>query len=133
MLQALLPLRARRPDHLFRFTDLHRQCAHLMGRPGSVSSYVTDAFEVLSRIEVCKRAFPLSIVGFEARTDAQRKLVLTIISNTQEEITVQSYVCKRKLIELFWNLNDLDEIRSTTYMSKLSLVISSSDFLPTFI
>jgi len=121
---------------LYRLTALiylHRQLEHLTEIPGSVTSHLKDAFGILARIRTCKRAFPLCIIGCEARTDSQRKLILAVISNTQKEVTVRSYDCIRRFVESFWNLNDLDESGSTSYQKKMSLVVSSCNFLPTFI
>jgi hypothetical protein len=98
-----------------------------------LSSYVASAFDVLSRLRVCERPFPLLITGCEAKTDKGRHIVLALISNTISETKVRSYNCVRAVTESFWNLEDLDDGDKTPYISKMTTVISCSDIFPSFI
>ncbi|KAL2825096.1 fungal-specific transcription factor domain-containing protein [Aspergillus cavernicola] len=112
---------------------LHRMSGPLPGASTDIRIYKKLAFDILSRLLTCERAFPLSIVGCEAETDEQRSLVLSIISKTQRESNIRSLACVERLVKTKWIQDDLDEADTLPYSCRLSLIISSSDFLPTFI
>jgi hypothetical protein len=98
----------------------------------ALSSYVNDAFDVLSHFDICERPYPLIIVGCEAHSDSQRRLVLDLLANTEATTKVRSYTCIKRTVEYFWNLQDLDEAGETPYINKMTSVISSNAFFPSF-
>jgi hypothetical protein len=107
------PERAHASDvaELFRLAALiylHRMYERLSGNSEPVPCFAEDAFDILARLRTCERAFPLFIVGCEARTDARRALVLEVISDTEVDTRTRSYACIRWYVKLFWNLDDLD-------------------------
>lgn len=111
---------------------LHRRIEVFQGPSPLVETAVDSAFAILSTITVCERAFPLSIVACEARTDERRELILTLIARTEEERISRSYACIKRLANLFWNQHDLDTRGSIPYSKKLDSIVALSDFLPAF-
>ncbi|OCL14685.1 hypothetical protein AOQ84DRAFT_384532, partial [Glonium stellatum] len=98
----------------------------------SVTKFVSDAFEVIGRLQTCERVFPLFIVACEARTDAQRAEILRILANTWKTFRVGNVFRIQQLIERLWAQDDLDSENQLDYSLKITSVLSTGGALPAF-
>ena len=94
---------------------------------------VEEALSYLSEVQTSEAAWPLFIIGCEAQTDYQRSLVLEVPLRLQNDGLLDNAMWIRRLIESYWNQDDLDEEHNLSYVYKLSGVISACPFLPVFV
>ena len=111
---------------------LYRGAQRLPSSASRLKSVVDAGFATAAQLEICDRAFPIFILGCEARCDEERLLILNLIRRTQESGTVGNIARARQLIEAAWTQDDLDTENKLDYTKKLEAVISMSIELPSF-
>jgi hypothetical protein len=93
------------------------------------TNVVNDGLTLLACIDVREVLWPLFVIGCEATTDAQRRRVLQFLNAERVDTDV---LIPQKLIEAFWIQDDLDTTRELSYVRKMSGIISTFPFLPSF-
>jgi len=97
-----------------------------------VSRWSDDAFDIIRKLEICDRPFPLFFVACEAHTDTTREVILSLLKRTQKVTGHQRMHVVQAMIESMWVQLDLMlDLGGTSYVDVLDVVISSSNFLPT--
>lgn len=77
-------------------------------------------------------AFPLLIVGCEARTDDQRMSILDIIERTMKTSSLRSLRGLWNIFQRIWVQDDLAVDHEIDYLTKLDAIITSHYVMPTF-
>ncbi|CAJ2507810.1 Uu.00g089960.m01.CDS01 [Anthostomella pinea] len=111
---------------------LERAAGGPPAQSGKMKSRLKRAFAMFARLETFQRQFPLLILGCEARTDADRIVVLDLIARTERDTGVRSLQGTKALLQSFWAQDDLAET-GVAYIDKFNAVFSSSDILPAFV
>lgn len=111
---------------------LNRAFGNILESAAETQQRVERAFGIFSELSSCERQYPLFILGCEARTDAERYIILDLISRTEKGDSSRSLFITKKLIQAIWVQDDLsqDEI---DYTEKLSAIMSCCTILPTFV
>jgi hypothetical protein len=93
------------------------------------------AFALVRWMPTCDRLLPIFVIGCEARTDEHRMAVLDLVRRTEKNTHVRSLCCFRRGLDSVWIQDDLHADQDVTldYLNKLSVIISSSPTLPTFV
>ncbi len=86
-------------------------------------------------MRTCELQFPLLILGYEARTDEQRMMILDLVQRTEENGYGRSMVCLRRGLEALWIQEDLvsDQELVPKYMDRFSAIISRTRFIPSLV
>lgn len=113
---------------------LYRAGRRLPSTHPKVRALVASAIAVISEVRTCPRAFPIVIIGCEARCDADRCVVLDLLRETARCRKIQSGVGAHSFIEAAWAQDDLcgggeEEIGCAR---KLDAVMSLSRYRPSF-
>jgi hypothetical protein len=90
---------------------------------------VADGLALLACADVREVLWPLFVIGCEAATDAQRRRVLQFLDAESLGIHL---LTPRRLITAFWIQDDLDVIRELSYVKKMSGIICTLPYLPSF-
>src|ERR1700760_1843313 len=98
---------------------LYRGAQRLPSRASKVKSVVDAGFETAAKLEICDRAFPIFILGCEARCDEGRLLILNLVRRTQELGTLRNMAVARSFIEAAWAQDDLDTENGLDYIRKI--------------
>jgi hypothetical protein len=93
---------------------------------------VEDAFILLSQVETCERQFPVLILGCEAQTDEQRKIVLDLISRTEKSSCSRSFNHVSQMTRILWAQDFLAD-GVLNFWDKLTAVISCCSLLPSLV
>lgn len=95
---------------------------------------VREGFLLLNELGVCESAWPLFIIACEASEDTERLAILEIFRRTRQDRRRRSnhMIWIQRLVEAFWNQNDLDELQDIDYVTRMNAVISSAPLLPAF-
>jgi hypothetical protein len=109
---------------------LERTARNFSGHSAKLTSYVDEAFEVLSRLETCISPFPLLILGCEARSEERRMIILELMDDIDTQS--QSLQGVSRMLQAIWTQDDLATERELDYAMKLDTVISSYPIMPTF-
>ena len=128
--------RAVRIAELYRLAGLiylYRGAQRLPPGSSKVKTVVNAAFETAARLEACDRAFPIFIIGCEARFDEERLQMLDLVRKTQASGTVGNIAQAQQLMEAVWRQDDLDTENEMDYVKVLEAVISMSRELPSFV
>jgi hypothetical protein len=94
---------------------------------------VERAYVLLDNLETFNPAFPLLIVGCEARTDEQRMKILEHIEKATKFSSLRSLHGLRNILQQIWVQDDLTVDYELDYLSKLDAVISSYQIMPSFV
>ena len=111
---------------------LDRATENMSPHPTKTQQRVDRAFSIFSQLRSCEQAFPLFILGCEARTDEQRATVLELICRTKKHGPSQIIMTAMNLIQSVWVQNDLAD-GELHYLDTLSAIISSRSILPAFV
>jgi hypothetical protein len=98
------------------------------GKSEKLRTWLNKAYAIFSQLKTWQRQFPLLILGYEARTDEDRMVILDLISRTEENTSVRSLQGMKGL----WAQDDLAE-QDLGYTDKINAILSSSEVLPSFI
>jgi hypothetical protein len=94
---------------------------------------VEEALSHLDAVQISEAPWPFFIIGCEAQTDSQRQHVIRYSLSAGYGGVPGNAIWIRRLVELYWNQDDLDEEHSLGYAQEMSGVISSCPFLPVFV
>ncbi|OIW23748.1 hypothetical protein CONLIGDRAFT_636998 [Coniochaeta ligniaria NRRL 30616] len=92
---------------------------------------VAQAFTLLRNMTVCNCPWPLFVVGLEAHTEDQRKIVLTVLDASLRRRPMGSMVLTSRMIREAWALQDL-QTEDTDPLALYGLVISHNRVPPSF-
>lgn len=114
---------------------LTRVSESISGEPRNMQPLLDSVFAEISRMNSCDLQFPLLILGYEARTDEQRIIILDLIQKTEESPTGRMLGCFRNGLKALWVQEDLaaDQEFVPNYMDRLSAIISKSRFIPSLV
>jgi hypothetical protein len=107
------------------------RAADSLGQENS-SRWVEKAFTILRRLNAYPLPFPLLIFGLEAMNDDRRIVLLELIDRTENYNPARKLTFIRLMVQSIWVQDDLAG-RETSYMDRLSFVLSSNQTLPTFV
>jgi hypothetical protein len=110
---------------------LERASRNFSSHSPKLTSYVEDAFAILSGLQSCKLAFPLFILGCEAQSDERRRMILNLIKD-DEHTEVSRMEGIRRLIQAAWAQDDLEPEEVVDYSMKLSAVMNGHLIVPCF-
>ncbi|KAJ5570289.1 uncharacterized protein N7459_009719 [Penicillium hispanicum] len=111
---------------------LNRASGNLLDPPYETQQRIERAFTLFSQLSTCERQFPVFVLGCEARTDAERCVVLDLIARTEKGASSRSLLLLKKLIQAVWVQDDLAQ-GEVDYNEKLSAILSCCSILPTFV
>lgn len=114
---------------------LARVSESVSGEPRNMQPLLDEAFAVLCRARTCDLQLPLLILGYEARADEQRIMILDLVRRTEKNKYGRSLDCLRKGLEALWIQEDLvaDQDFVPKYMDRLSAIISRPRFIPSLV
>lgn len=111
---------------------LERASGGVPGQSAKMRARINSAFSIFSQLETYRRQLPLFIIGCEARTDADRAVMLDLIYRTERDSGARSLGNMKCLIQSLWAQDDLAE-RELGYLDKMDAVLGSSKILPAFV
>ena len=114
-------------------TYLYRGAQRLPATASKVKGVVRAGYALLARLESCDRAFPVFILGCEARFDKERLQILDLIRRTQESGTFGNIIQVQQFVEAAWKQHDLDTENELDYTTIMEAVVSMSKELPCFV
>jgi hypothetical protein len=110
---------------------LARVYESISGEARDLQPLLNEAFTILRQMDTCELQFPLLILGFEARTDELRIMMLGLAQRTMG----RSVSCLRRGLEALWIQEDLaaDQECVPAYMDRLSAIITRARFIPSLV
>lgn len=111
---------------------LYRACKGLSPMSSKVKTAVEAGFSILTGLATCDRAFPLVILGCEARCDGDRLMVLDLLRRTRECRKIGNFGMAQQFIEASWAQDDLSPDEALNYGQKFTAIMSMSKNLPCF-
>ncbi|EEP76440.1 predicted protein [Uncinocarpus reesii 1704] len=118
--------------HLATLTYLNRATGNLLEDDSQTQRRISRAFALLSSQKSCERQFLLFILGGEARTEEDRRMILDLIARTEKTAASRSLFLTGALINYVWVQDDLAD-RELDYMKKMNTIISICSILPSFV
>ena len=98
----------------------------------SVKLLVEGGLEIAASLDACPRAFPVVILGCEARCDSDRLVILDLLRRTQGCRKIGDISGAQKLIEAWWAQDDLHGGEEFDYVRKFDAIMSLSKYRPSF-
>ncbi|KAH8665998.1 fungal-specific transcription factor domain-containing protein [Tricladium varicosporioides] len=111
---------------------LYRAGKRFPSTNSKVRTAVEAGLEIITRLSTCSRAFPIIIIGCEARCDDDRAVILELLSRTQGRWKIGHIVGAQKFIEVSWAQDDLHVEEELDYVRKFDGVVSLSKYRPSF-
>ncbi|OJI99085.1 hypothetical protein ASPVEDRAFT_80712 [Aspergillus versicolor CBS 583.65] len=108
---------------------LNRATGNLLEPETKTQQRISRAFTMLASMKLCERQFPLFILGCEARTDEDRRMVLDLVDRTDQAVSSRWMFLTRAFIKKVWVQDDLAD-GELDYMDKLSAIMSTCKILP---
>jgi Fungal specific transcription factor domain len=93
---------------------------------------VETSLKIAAELMTCPRAFPIVILGCEARLDDERLIILDLFRRTQGCRKIASIAGAQQIIEASWAQDDLRPEEDLDYIKKLDVVLSASKEAPSF-
>jgi hypothetical protein len=93
---------------------------------------VDQAFRLLWDLGDCDRPWPLFVIALEARTDEERKLVLTVIGNALRRRPLGNLTITKRMIQAAWVHQDLQEGAGVDALLVYNRVVSANRVPPSF-
>ncbi|RDW56538.1 hypothetical protein BP6252_14109 [Coleophoma cylindrospora] len=114
---------------------LGRASESISGEPRNVQPFLDRAFALLQRMRTCELRFPLLMLGFEARTDEQRIMILDLIRRAEENPYRRNLDCLRRSLRALWIQEDLvsDLEFVPKYMDRLNAIMSQARYIPSLV
>lgn len=112
---------------------LDRSSEGLIDQPIRTQQQIDQAFAIFPRLRSCKQQFPIFVVGYEARTDEQRAIVLDIISRTEKMNLSRSFTHCKSLLQAVWAQDDLAQWNGISHRGKLIALMSHCATIPPFV
>jgi len=94
---------------------------------------VERAYVILDALEAFNPAFPLLIIGCEARTDEQRMKILEHIERAMKTSSLRSLHELQNILQQIWVQDDLAVDYELDYLNRLDAVITSYRIMPSFV
>ena len=112
---------------------LKRASRNFSGTSPQIDAMVEKANILLDDLETFNLAFPLLIIGCEARTEKQRMRILDYIGRAMRTSTLRSLHGLQNILQQIWVQDDLAVNYKLDYLKKLDAIISSYQIMPSFI
>lgn len=112
---------------------LKRASRNFSGSSPQISAMVDRAYRLLDNLEASNPAFPLLIVGCEARTDYQRLKISEHIERAMKTSSLRSLHGLQNILQQIWVQDDLAIDYELDYLSRLDAVITSYQIMPSFV
>lgn len=112
---------------------LKRASRNFSGNSTQIDSMLERAYVLLDDLETFYPAFPLLIIGCEARTDEQRMRILEHVERAMKTSSLSSLHGLQSILQQIWVQDDLAVGYELGYLNKLDAVISSYQIMPTFV
>jgi hypothetical protein len=97
-----------------------------------VKRAVETGLKTAAELMTCPRAFPIVILGCEARLDDERLVILDLLRRTQGCRKIASIAGAQQFIEASWAQDDLRPEEDLDYIKKLDVVMSAGKNMPFF-
>lgn len=98
-----------------------------------VSLLLDKAYSLLQDLEVCEAPWPLFIIGMEARTEDDRKLVLSLLGASVKRRPLGNLVQVERMVKSAWVQEDLGGEPTLDALAAYTEVISGAHIPPPFI
>lgn len=115
--------------YLATIVYLNRATGNLLEPETITQQRISRAFTIFAPMGLCERQFPLFILGCEARTDEDRRMVLDLVDRTDRAVSSRWMFLTRAFIQKVWVQDDLAG-GELDYMDKLSAIMSTCKILP---
>ena len=112
---------------------LKRASRNFSGTSLQIHAMVERAYILLDDLETFNPAFPLLIIGCEARTDEQRMRILEHIERAMKTSSLRSLYGLQNILQQIWVQDDLAVDYELDYLNRLDAVISSYRIMPSFV
>ncbi len=112
---------------------LKRASRNFSGTSPQIDAMVERGYILLDDLEAFNQAFPLLIIGCEARTDEQRMRILEHIERAMQTSSLRSLHGLQNILQQIWVQDDLAVDYKLDYLSRLDAVISSHRIMPSFV
>jgi len=112
---------------------LKRASRNFSGTSPRIDAMVEKAYILLDDLETFNLAFPLLIIGCEARTDEHRMRILEHIARAMKISSFRSLHGLQKILQQIWVQDDLAVDYELGYVNRLDAVISSYQIMPSFV
>lgn len=111
---------------------LKRASRNFSGPSIQIDTLVAQAHLLLDDLSTFNLAFPLLIIGCEARTDEQRMKILAHIERAMGSSTLMGLHGLRNILGQIWVQDDLVVDYELDYLKRLDAVVSSYRIMPSF-
>jgi hypothetical protein len=111
---------------------LERASNNFSGQSDKIDEWTKTALDFFEAKQALKHVFPLFIVGFEARTDEQRIIVLDAVDRTVQRTRSRSMELLHVILQTAWNQDDLGGGMNLDYVTRMDAVLSSCPKVPSF-
>ncbi|KAK5223046.1 hypothetical protein LTR72_005883 [Exophiala xenobiotica] len=111
---------------------LNRITDNILNQATRTQAYIDRAFQLFSNLSACERQFPLLILGVEARSGAERAIVLDLLARTEETISSRSTIHCTILIHAMWAQVDLGN-EEFNYGETMTSLITSCINVPSLV
>ncbi|KFY99417.1 hypothetical protein V498_00789 [Pseudogymnoascus sp. VKM F-4517 (FW-2822)] len=112
---------------------LKRASRNFSGTTPQIDAMVERAYVLLGDLETFDPAFPLLIIGCEARTDEQRMRMLEHIGRVMKASSLRDLLGLQDILQQIWVQDDLAVGYELDYLNKLDAVITSYRIMPSFV
>ncbi|KFY81634.1 hypothetical protein V500_11230 [Pseudogymnoascus sp. VKM F-4518 (FW-2643)] len=114
---------------------LKRASRNFSGTSPQIDTMVERAYVLLDDLETFNPAFPLLIIGCEARRDGQRMRILEHIERAMKDSSLRSrsLLGLQNILQKIWVQDDLAVDYELDYLNKLDAVITSYRIMPSFV
>ncbi|KAH7230560.1 fungal-specific transcription factor domain-containing protein [Fusarium redolens] len=112
---------------------LKRASRNFSGTSPQIDAMVEKAHVLLDDLKTFNLAFPLLIIGCEARTDEQRMRILEHIERAMRTSTLRSFHGLQNILQQIWVQDDLAVDYELDYLRKLDAIISSYQIMPSYV
>ncbi|SPJ79907.1 uncharacterized protein FTOL_08298 [Fusarium torulosum] len=112
---------------------LKRASRNFSGTSPQIDAMVEKAHVLLDDLGTFNLAFPLLIIGCEARTDEQRIRILKHIERAMRTSTLRSLHGLHNILQQIWVQDDLAVDYELDYLKKLDAIISSYQIMPNYV
>ena len=93
---------------------------------------VEAGLQIVASLDACARAFPVVILGCEARSDSDRLVILDLLRRTKSCRKIGFIAGAQKFIEAWWAQDDLHAEEELDYVRKFDAIMSLSKYRPSF-
>ncbi|KAH7235331.1 fungal-specific transcription factor domain-containing protein, partial [Fusarium tricinctum] len=112
---------------------LKRASRNFSGTSPQIDAMVEKAHVLLDDLGTFNLAFPLLIIGCEARTDEQRIRILDHLERAMRTSTLRSLHGLHNILQQIWVQDDLAVGYELDYLKKLDAIISSYQIMPSYV